>query len=66
LIREVSAELAAPGARSSDGAVSVDEVFCLGNCALGPAALVNERLVGRVDLDRLRAVVLDARQEAGA
>jgi formate dehydrogenase subunit gamma len=35
-----------------------DEVFCLGNCALGPSVTVDGRLYGRVDaavLDRLLA-----------
>lgn len=27
--------------------VETSEVFCLGNCALGPAVLVNEELIGR-------------------
>ena len=41
------------GETSADGAVTVEQVFCLGNCALGPAAQVNGRLVGRVDEARL-------------
>lgn len=44
--------------------VEVHDVYCLGNCALGPAALVNERLVGRLDADRLATVVAAARVEA--
>lgn len=63
---QVAESFAPVGARSADGGVDVVEVFCLGNCALGPAALVNERLVGRVDLDRLHAAVASAREEAGA
>lgn len=43
----------------------VDEpIFCLGNCALGPAALVGERLLGRVTAERLEAAVRgQSRQE---
>ncbi len=40
------------GQTSADG-VTLQEVFCFGNCALGPAATVNGRLYGRVDADRL-------------
>lgn len=37
-----------------DGArVAVETVYCLGNCALGPSALVDGELIGRVDADRL-------------
>jgi formate dehydrogenase iron-sulfur subunit len=44
---------------SADGRVSLEEVFCLGNCALGPSIMVDGRVYGRaerVDLD----AVLDA------
>ena len=44
------------GATTADGSVSLDEVFCLGNCALGPTVTVNGNLHGRVnpvELDRL-------------
>ena len=33
--------------------VEVDEVFCLGNCALGPSAMVDGRLHGRLSSERL-------------
>ena len=44
------------GGTTADGSVTLDEVFCLGNCALGPTVTVNGRLHGRVlapDLDLL-------------
>ncbi|NHB75730.1 formate dehydrogenase subunit gamma [Rhodobacter calidifons] len=34
---------------TSDGRVTLEPVFCLGLCACGPAAMVDGRLVGRVD-----------------
>ena len=37
-----------------------DEVFCLGNCALGPSVTVAGRLYGRVDADRLDRLVDEA------
>jgi NADH:ubiquinone oxidoreductase subunit E len=42
--------------------VDVTHVFCMGNCALGPTAVVNSRLIGRATVDRVRSAV----QEAGA
>jgi formate dehydrogenase subunit gamma len=33
----------------------VETVYCLGNCALGPSALVEGELIGRVDADRIAA-----------
>jgi formate dehydrogenase subunit gamma len=42
------------------GGVTVEQVFCFGNCALGPAVEINGRLVGRVDANRLDALLADA------
>lgn len=44
-------------ARSRRGDVEVVPVYCLGNCALGPAALVNDQLVGRTTLSRIRGLM---------
>ena len=43
-------------ATTPDGRLTVETVYCLGNCALGPAALIDGELVGRVDQDLLDAV----------
>ncbi len=37
------------GGTTPDGAVTLEQVFCLGNCALSPAVMVDGRLKGRVD-----------------
>ena len=39
------------GATTTDGSVTLDEVFCLGNCALGPSVAINGQLRGRVGAD---------------
>jgi formate dehydrogenase subunit gamma len=36
--------------------VEVAEVFCLGNCALGPSGTLDGRLHGRLSADRLDAL----------
>ncbi|MGO4668116.1 NAD(P)H-dependent oxidoreductase subunit E [Bosea sp. 2YAB26] len=41
---------------SPDSPVAVETVYCLGNCALGPSALVDGELIGRVDAARLLAL----------
>jgi formate dehydrogenase subunit gamma len=46
------------GTTTADGGLTLGEVFCLGNCALGPTLLVDGEPVGRADtatLDRLLA-----------
>lgn len=35
------------------GDAVVETVYCLGNCALGPSALVDRELIGRVDAARI-------------
>jgi formate dehydrogenase subunit gamma len=50
----------APGQTSADGNITLSEVFCLGNCALGPAIMINETLVGLADPGRIDAVVAAA------
>jgi len=52
----------APGETTPDGALTVETVYCLGDCALGPAALFDDRLVGRLDADWLDACVAEARR----
>jgi formate dehydrogenase subunit gamma len=37
------------GEATPDGAFTLEQVFCLGNCALSPAMVVDGALVGRVD-----------------
>ncbi|HUX72521.1 MAG TPA: formate dehydrogenase subunit gamma [Steroidobacteraceae bacterium] len=46
---------------TADGAITLEPVYCLGNCALGPSVMVDERLVGRVDAGRLDALVAEMR-----
>jgi formate dehydrogenase subunit gamma len=49
------------GETTVDGAVTLDQVFCLGNCALGPSVQIGDRLVGRVDAARFDSLVYAAR-----
>ncbi len=46
----------AMGATRSDGQVSLEPVFCLGLCAIGPNALVDGRPMARVDDAALEAI----------
>jgi len=52
------------GGTTSDGAVTLEQVFCLGNCALSPAVLVDGRLKGRVDEAGFDELVAASRTEA--
>lgn len=43
-----------------NGAVTIEPVYCLGLCACGPAAMLDDRPVGRVDAARLDALLAEA------
>ena len=45
------------GVETHVGDVEFDKVYCFGNCALGPAAMVNGRLLGRCDLTLLQSAI---------
>lgn len=42
--------------------VEFAKVYCLGNCALGPAVVINGRLIGRCDIDRVEAAIAAAQE----
>jgi formate dehydrogenase subunit gamma len=42
----------------------VESVYCLGNCALSPAALLDGAPIGRLDRDRIDAIVADVQGKA--
>lgn len=48
------------GGTTADGTLTVDEVFCLGNCALGPSVMVGDDVHGRMDGERLATIVAEA------
>ena len=45
---------------SANGAVTIEPVYCLGLCACAPAAMVDDRLVGRADAARIDAILTEA------
>ena len=47
----------AMSATTANGAVTLEPVYCLGNCALAPAMLIDGDLHGRVDAARFDALV---------
>lgn len=42
---------------TSDGAISLEQVFCLGNCACSPSIMVDGEVVGEVTTEALDAIV---------
>src|SRR5262245_34886964 len=46
-----------------DKAVTLEPVYCLGNCALSPAVMVDGNVYGRVTPGRFRQLIEDLRKE---
>jgi formate dehydrogenase subunit gamma len=58
LVRHLQSKLGAVmGETTADGAFSLDTVYCLGNCALSPAVMLDGRLYGKVTHERLDALL---------
>jgi formate dehydrogenase subunit gamma len=47
---------------TADGAISLEPVYCLGNCALGPSMMIDEHLKGRVTPKRFDALIAPLRK----
>ena len=45
------------GDTTADGAFTLSGVYCLGNCALAPAAMLQGELLGRLDTARLEQII---------
>lgn len=46
---------------TADGAISLEPVYCLGNCALGPSIMIDEQLQGRVSATRFDSLMAGLR-----
>jgi len=45
---------------TTNGAVTLEPVYCLGLCACAPAAMVDNKVVGRVDAEKLDKLLAEA------
>jgi formate dehydrogenase subunit gamma len=50
------------GETTADGAITVEAVYCLGNCACSPALMLDGRLHGRVTEARAERLLAEARK----
>ena len=42
---------------TADGAITLEPIYCLGNCALSPAMMIDGEVYGRVTPERFDAIV---------
>lgn len=48
------------GGTSADGRVTLETIYCLGLCATAPSAMVDGRIVGRLDAAKLDKILAEA------
>lgn len=46
---------------TTDGAVTLEPVYCLGLCACAPAAMLDGEVIGRLDAERLDEIAAEVR-----
>ena len=49
------------GETTADGQVTLEAVYCLGLCSVAPSAMLDDRIVGRLDEKRIDALIEEAR-----
>jgi formate dehydrogenase subunit gamma len=54
------------GETTKDGQFNLEAVYCLGNCALSPAMMIDGDLYGCVDKDRFDSILADLDRETRA
>jgi formate dehydrogenase subunit gamma len=63
LAARAEARLGVPmGSTAPDGSVTLEPVYCLGLCSVGPSAMLNGRVVARLDQGRLDALLAEAQR----
>lgn len=50
------------GGTTADGEFTLESVYCLGNCALGPSLMIGGNLHARVDAERFSTLVRETRK----
>jgi formate dehydrogenase subunit gamma len=50
------------GNTTADGRVTLEPIYCLGLCATAPSAMLDGRLIGRLDEKRIDALVAEAQR----
>ena len=46
---------------TQDGAITLEPVYCLGNCACSPAVMLDDEVYGRMDNQKVAELISDAR-----
>ena len=47
---------------TSDGTITLEPIYCLGNCACSPAVMIDEAVYGRVDSKKIDQLISDLKR----
>ena len=47
---------------TSDGAITLEPIYCLGNCACSPSVMIDEEVYGRVDSKKIDQLISDLKR----
>jgi formate dehydrogenase subunit gamma len=50
------------GGTTADQRLTLEPIYCLGLCATAPSAMLDGRLIGRLDATRIDAIVAETQQ----
>jgi formate dehydrogenase subunit gamma len=48
------------GETTADRRVTIEPIYCLGLCATAPSAMLDDRMIGRLDETKLDAILTEA------
>ncbi len=48
------------GETSADGRITIEAVYCLGLCSTAPSAMLDGKLLGRLDRNKLERILMEA------
>lgn len=49
---------------TTDGSITLEPVYCLGNCACSPAVMVDDEIYGRVTISRIDQIIREVKESA--
>lgn len=47
---------------TTDGAITLEPIYCLGNCACSPAVMLDDEVYGRMDTQKVAELISEARE----
>ena len=49
---------------TADNTLTLEPIYCLGNCACSPAVMINEKVIGRVTQSKIDQIITESKVKA--